>query len=69
MSVPLIVAVNFIGRQDWSVILQKTHNRALQQPAFGGVQESAAIRAVEEQALPDNYSFEIVCHCAIFVTG
>src|SRR5215469_17629584 len=62
MSAPLLVAVNFVGCKHWSVILQNAYNCSFEQPTFGGVQESAVIRAFKEQVLPDYDALEIIAH-------
>jgi hypothetical protein len=64
LRVPILVAVNFVACQHWSVILY-TYNRALQKPALGGVPKSTIVHAIEEQVLPDNHALEITSHFPI----
>jgi hypothetical protein len=43
-------------RQHRSLIFQDSDERAFQQPALGGVPESAIIRAIDQEAFPSNHT-------------
>jgi len=36
MGQPVLIAIDFIIREDWPLILEDSDNSALQQPAIGG---------------------------------
>jgi putative oxidoreductase len=47
------------------VIFQKTHHRALQQPAFSRVPQSTVVLAIEKKVFPNNSTLEIICYFPI----
>jgi hypothetical protein len=62
---PVLIALDFIARQHRSLVFEDSDDRALQQPAFCGAPETTIIRAVDQQAFPDNCTLQIGCHFAV----
>jgi hypothetical protein len=65
---PVLIAMDFIARQHRSLVFQNTVRGALQQPACRAP-ETTTVPAVDQQAFPDNYTLQIVCHFAVSLPG
>jgi len=69
VSEPVLIAVDFIARQQRSLVFEDSDDRALQQPAYCGVPETTVVPAVDQKVVPDNYTLQIVCHFAVSLPG